>query len=201
MTLEDSINLYHIKFHDRLVARLLQDPKVPTPETRGVYYLKRYLQDGLAEHLERDGIRFDSTKKDFADTLGEINWIALKQAGYGTLQGRLSKDISQFLQPWEAVYLYSGIWAVKSSKYQKRYFIPKAEKQTLYQNLRELIEIGMERIKFIHNKEHEKGKYKYAIEKVPHQDEVMERWEKPKITSKSKLMRNKPNQYRMDLSE
>ena len=182
-TLEEMINAYHIHVAPNFIAQLLRLKKIPGIDTRGVYYLKDDAAIGITSRLADDGVQIPC-QSDFSKLLyGSINKTPLKHVGYGMLNATLPKEVAHVITPWEAIYAYAGIWNRKAATVPRYQFQQDAlQNQTLYQIVRDIIFRGMDKIKYIHNKEHNDGNYKHHMEKVPHQDEVEERFSYARIT-------------------
>ncbi len=189
MDIEDRINKNHQKVAQVFIEDLLKDKIIPDAYSEGVYYLKDEAAPRITERLEKDGVALGTSSYDFSTTLYKsINKMPLKQVGYGLLNVKLPSEIVKELTPWEALYAYAGIWSKKSTDYAPHKFNRmKLQTQTLYQIARDIIIVGIDRIKYIHNREASKGNYKNKIEYVPHEQEILERMHEPRITCANKL--------------
>ena len=187
MTIEDRINACSMNSRIRFLDDLLKPKVKPRPRAEGVYYLKDDAAANIATRLRRDGVRFDESTGDFAASVyGQIRKTPLKQVGYGLLNATIPREIAEQLTPWEALYAYAGIW-IKKSTPSERYQFKRAdlERQTTYQIVRDLVFEGMRRIKYVHNREHEQGRYKHRMLKAPAEDKIKERLKPATIRNKT----------------
>jgi hypothetical protein len=194
MTIEDRINSCSADSRVRFIDDLLKSLKKPGMMTEGVYYLKDDAAGNIATRLRSDGVRFDEALCDFAGSVyGQLRKVPLKQVGYGLLNATLPREVAEQLTPWEALYAYAGIWFKKSTP-NGRYWFNRAglERQTTYHLVRDLVFEGMRRIKYVHNREHEQGRYKHRMLKVPSEDAIMQRL-KPAMLKKEQCKEPEKN--------
>ena len=185
MSVEGDINRHHFDVIDSLVDALVKEKMVPSMNSRGVYYLKDDAAFGLVRKLKSDGVDVVDSDTELASSIyGAINKTPLKQVGYGMLNATLPRAVAAELTPWEALYSYAGIWEGKSTNYTPKQFRrDQLKHRTLYQIVRQLVFNGMERIRYVHNREYEGGKYKNYISSVPHEREIRDRMVEPRIRS------------------
>lgn len=177
MTVEDRINSCSEQTRNRFIDDLLKPMIKPGMRSEGVFYLKDDARGGIAARLQKDGVDIEGKASDFADSVyGQIRKVPLKQVGYGQLNAALPHEIAENLTPWEALYAYAGIWFKKSTPVQRyRFERNSMERQTTYGIIRDLVFEGMRRIKYVHNREHSKGKYRHAMDKAPAEDRIRKR--------------------------
>ena len=183
MSVEDMINSCDQQVRGRFIDELLKPTIVPGMRSEGVFYLKDDAAGNIATRLKSDGVRFDDGLRNFTDSVyGQLRKVPLKQVGYGILNATLPSEVAQQLTPWEALYAYAGIWSRKSTPDQRYQFKRETlEGLTPYQLVRGLVFEGMRRVKYVHNREHEKGRYKHRMEKVPAEDKIKERLTPPTL--------------------
>lgn len=177
MTIEDQINSCSEDSRARFIDDLLKPLKKPGMMTEGVYYLKDDAAGNIATRLRSDGVRFEESIRDFSGSVyGQLRKVPLKQVGYGLLNATLPREVAEQLTPWEALYAYAGIWFKKSTPIERyRFNRASLERQTTYHIVRDIVFEGMRRIKYVHNREHERGRYKHRMLKVPSEDKIKQR--------------------------